>query len=85
MDITITLNDDEQKAFAQLLDVALRHSGAGALDVAAHFKMKIAQALKEAGHDNTVDQNTAPTATRTVQPLHGRPNGQESGQHNREG
>jgi hypothetical protein len=48
MQITITLTDEEQSAFQQVLDAALRHSGVGALDVAAHFKAKLVAALAEA-------------------------------------
>ncbi|HZV21905.1 MAG TPA: hypothetical protein VE986_10215 [Hyphomicrobiales bacterium] len=49
MTVTITLTPEEQHAFLQLLDIALRHSGAGALDVAAHFKAKLAAAERSAG------------------------------------
>lgn len=45
-EIKITLSPEEQSALMQLIDAALRHSGSGALDVAAHFKAKIASALK---------------------------------------
>lgn len=48
MNITLTLNPEEQAAIYQLIDAALRHAGAGALDVAVHFKAKIVMALKEA-------------------------------------
>ena len=43
-DITLTLNDEEQKALAGVIDMALRHSGIGAADVAAHFigKLRVA-------------------------------------------
>jgi hypothetical protein len=43
--ITIVLNDAEQQAFGQLLDTALRHSGAGALDVAYHFRQVLQGAV----------------------------------------
>ena len=48
MAITITLTPEEQRAFLQLIDVALRYSGTGALDVAAHFKTKLAAAERSA-------------------------------------
>ncbi len=51
MIVTITLTPDEQRAFLQLLDIALRHSGAGALDVAAHFKAKLAAAERNAASE----------------------------------
>lgn len=41
MIITITLNPEEQAAFRQLLDAALRVAGIGALDVVVHFKSKL--------------------------------------------
>ncbi len=48
-DITLTLNDEEQKALAGVIDMALRHSGIGAADVAAHFigKLRVAAARAE--------------------------------------
>ncbi len=46
MDVTLILNAEEQKAFVQLIDAALRHAGTGALDAAAHFKGRL---LKAAG------------------------------------
>lgn len=46
--ITITLTPEEQEALRQLIDAALRHSGGGALDVAAHFKAKVVAARAEA-------------------------------------
>ncbi|MGO9172651.1 MAG: hypothetical protein ACLP7P_11875 [Rhodomicrobium sp.] len=42
--ITLTLNEAEQQAFNQLLDIALRQSGLGALDVAYHFRGRILSA-----------------------------------------
>jgi hypothetical protein len=45
MDITITFTSQEQAALVQLLDVALRAVGLGALDVAVHFKQKLDSAL----------------------------------------
>ena len=42
---TLVLDDAEQKALLQLLDIALRQSGLGALDVAAHFKVKLDAAI----------------------------------------
>ncbi len=47
-DIVITLNEQEQAALQQLIDAALRHAGAGALDVAAHFKAKLISAAEAA-------------------------------------
>jgi hypothetical protein len=44
--INITLDDQEQAALTQLIDVALRHAGIGALDVAAHFKAKLDTAVQ---------------------------------------
>jgi hypothetical protein len=41
MQITINLDDQEQAALRQLIDLALRHSGSGALAVAAHFSAKL--------------------------------------------
>lgn len=46
--ITITLDANEQTAFVQILDAALRHMGAGALDAAAHFKAKLLAAADAA-------------------------------------
>lgn len=41
MDITITLNPEEQAALEQMIDASLRHAGTGALNVAVHFKNKL--------------------------------------------
>lgn len=46
--ITITLTEQEQEAFRQLIHAALLHTGEGALDVAAHFKNKIVAARQDA-------------------------------------
>lgn len=54
MDITITLNPEEQAALEQLIDASLRHAGTGALNVAVHFKTKL-EAAKA--------QNLLPKAT----------------------
>jgi len=43
-EITITLTPEEQSALHQLIDAALRHAGSGALEVAMHFRSKIASA-----------------------------------------
>jgi hypothetical protein len=48
MPITITLTPDEQRAFLQLIDAALRYSGTGALSVATHFQAKLAAAGRQA-------------------------------------
>lgn len=55
--ITITLDEQEQAAFKQLLDIALRQSGMGALDVAAHFKVKLDQASVPPAPEETVSAN----------------------------
>jgi hypothetical protein len=47
-EITITLDEKEQEALRQLIDAALRQAGEGALDVAAHFKAKVAVARARA-------------------------------------
>ena len=44
--IDITLDDREQAALTQLIDVALLQAGIGALDVAAHFKAKLDTAVQ---------------------------------------
>jgi len=46
MDVTLTFTADEQRAFLELIDAALRHAGAGALDVAAHFKGRLRSAAE---------------------------------------
>ena len=43
--ITLVLNDAEQHALRQLLDMALRQAGLNALDVVSHFRGRIAAAL----------------------------------------
>jgi hypothetical protein len=43
--ITITLDAQERNALTQLIDVALRQAGIGALDVATHFKAKLDAAV----------------------------------------
>jgi hypothetical protein len=44
MDITISMSPEEQTAFLQLLDAAVKHLGLNAVDAVAHFKGKIASA-----------------------------------------
>jgi hypothetical protein len=47
MNINISMTPEEQNAFLQLIDAALKHLGLGAVDAAAHFKAKIAVAQTE--------------------------------------
>jgi hypothetical protein len=44
MDINLTFSAEEQTAFLQLLDAALKQLGLNAVDAAAHFKNKIVSA-----------------------------------------
>jgi len=44
MNINISMTSEEQNAFLQLIDAALKHLGLGAVDAAAHFKAKLAAA-----------------------------------------
>ncbi|MBI4723862.1 MAG: hypothetical protein HY765_02290 [Rhodomicrobium sp.] len=44
----LVLDPNEQQAFRQLLDLALRHAGLGAFDLAKHFETKLASALQVA-------------------------------------
>jgi predicted AAA+ superfamily ATPase len=44
MDINLTFNVEEQNAFLQLIDAAVKHLGLSAVDAAAHFKNKIISA-----------------------------------------
>ena len=44
--ITISLDPEEQMAFTQLLDIALRNMGTGALQVVVHFQNKLSNALQ---------------------------------------
>jgi hypothetical protein len=39
----MTLNENEIEALTQLVDLALRTNGLGALDLAAHFRNRISQ------------------------------------------
>ena len=41
MNLTLEFTPDEVKALIQLLDIALRNNGLGALDVVNHFKAKV--------------------------------------------
>lgn len=41
---TITLDAQEEAAFRELLDIALKSNGMGAMDVVTHFLRKLAQA-----------------------------------------
>lgn len=59
MKITLTLTPDEQQAFLQLIDAALRYAGNGALDVAAHFRAKLAGAQREAYPRNAISTAVA--------------------------
>jgi hypothetical protein len=48
MEINLSLNAEEQTAFLQLIDAALKHLGLSAVDAAAHFKSKIVAAQSNA-------------------------------------
>ena len=48
MTVTLTLSAEEVQALSQLIDVSLRHSGLGALQVASHFSGKLQRALADA-------------------------------------
>jgi predicted AAA+ superfamily ATPase len=61
MNITISLTAEEQAAFLQLLDAAVKHIGLGAVDAAVHFKAKLAAA--QSGNDNG---RTAPVEPRAA-------------------
>lgn len=47
--LTLTLNDAEQNALRQLLDISLRQAGLYALDVVSHFNSRLNEAV-QAGH-----------------------------------
>jgi hypothetical protein len=47
-DITITLNDNEQKVFLAILDAALKAGGLASMDAIAQFVVKYRDALKPA-------------------------------------
>ena len=49
--ITLTLTAQEEQHFVQLMDAALRHGGAGILDVAVLFRGKIITAHQERERD----------------------------------
>ena len=57
--ISLSLDEKEQSAFMQLIDVALRQAGLGALDVAAHFKVKLDAAIAAQA---TVQESAVPPA-----------------------
>jgi len=46
--IELTLTHEEQQAFLQLLDIALRNHGLGAFDVVQRFRAKLDDAEREA-------------------------------------
>lgn len=46
--ITLELNESEQQAFQQMIDLSLKQNGLGALNFATHFVQKIAQAYEAA-------------------------------------
>lgn len=48
MDINLSLNAEEQNAFLQLIDAAVKHLGLSAVDAASHFKNKIVTAQSAA-------------------------------------
>lgn len=58
MDIELTFNLDEQKAFLQMLDIALRNGGIANLEPCLHFKRKIDNAVASASLQNMVVSNT---------------------------
>jgi hypothetical protein len=57
--ITLVLNQQEQNAFLQLIDTALRSSGLAAFDLAAHFRGKLAEAVQAASGSPASDQTQA--------------------------
>jgi hypothetical protein len=64
--IAILLNDQEQRAFTQLLDTALRHAGMGALEVVAHFKAKVEAAHNGTSRPSYPNDSVAATAGRNA-------------------
>lgn len=65
--ITLSLSDAEQNAFQQLLDLALRNNGVGALSVVSHFFSLINQAAQQAVAPQA-QVNASAAATATVAP-----------------
>ncbi len=62
--ITLSLTDAEQNAFQQLLDLALRNNGVGALSVVSHFFSLINQAAQQTGAAQVqVNTSAAPVAS----------------------
>jgi hypothetical protein len=47
-DMTITLNDDEQKALVQILDLATKYGGLSVAPATAFFQNKLVQAANHA-------------------------------------
>ncbi len=60
--ITLVLNDSEQQAFHQLLDIALRQVGLNALDVVYHFRGRILSAQGTPLQAEVASQKPAATA-----------------------
>lgn len=50
--ITLTLTPEEEQAFKQLLDAALRAAGIGALTVVSHFSKKLEDAKSSKSENN---------------------------------
>lgn len=63
-DITITLNDQEQKVFLSLLDVALKQGGIANLEVVAKFIKK----YRDAVGVTTPAPTATPVPTTTIKP-----------------
>jgi len=60
--ITLVLNDSEQQAFHQLLDIALRQAGLNALDVVYHFRGRILSAQGTPSQAEATSQRPADIA-----------------------
>jgi len=60
--ITLVLNDPEQQAFHQLLDIALRQAGLNALDVVYHFRGRILSAQGTPSQAEAASQKPADIA-----------------------
>ena len=65
-DITITLNDQEQVAFRQILDLALKSQGTGALQAVILFMQKMTEAAAPAVPTNT--PSLPPSVSRPTEP-----------------
>jgi hypothetical protein len=68
--VTLSLTDADQKAFQQVLDLALRNNGMGAFSIVSHFVALVSQATQQAAAAQAQVKISAAPATPVAQVSH---------------